>query len=575
MPAPPLTTLWRLPARPASTEGKRISNARDGATSPVLRWLRERAVDLDHIGGEERFPWRVVLLVPALMILAKAYWPAMYLRVEDTALQIAAPMIPQGSAEASWTAPRPPQASPAVLLIDDEAFEGRFRERSPLDRGELAALLEEIGEQAPKLLVVDLDLSPGPAPTAQEDLAQAGLDEVLKAYAPGRLLLATPLPARSYELALRRLRWMHELCSAGVRFAHTALFHSGSYVLRYDPTLPSLGPLAARMAGVQRDDRIAEAEPCELVAEEIRDIERAATEAGGRDGAPAARSVLGAAYFLQAPPAAAYYLDNEQARQLAPLNFGYERFVRRHCLSGSAAGEGCSSFGDGALRDQAVFLGGGWGQDDVHPTPTGRREGVMLHAAAFHSEQVPVSDRFRPLATAAEFVLGLIVAFVLGSVWSGYFRALYGGPQTVQRIAARYAYAALASLLVLGTLWLIAQSSGWLMQHGVWLDPLPLLGVLLLKTLFTARKTELEAMRRQAAHDAPAAAPPTVYDKAARVIDALPRLAAHRLESLVKVVAALPAVRLHWDKVTRLWKKALTAASILLLAWAVFILFAD
>ena len=541
----------------------------------MLRWLRERAIDLDHIGGEERFPWRVVLLVPALIVLAKAYWPAMYLRVEDTALQIAAPMIPQGSAEASWTAPRPPLAIPAVLLIDDEAFEGRFRERSPLDRGELAALLDEIRGQAPRLLVVDLDLSPGPAPTADEDRAQAVLDGALKAHAPGRLLLATPLPARSYELAQRRLQWMHDLCSAGVRFAHTALFHSGSYVLRYDPTLPSLGPLAARMASVQKEGRIAEPEPCELVAGEMSDIERAAADADRRDGAPVDRTVLGTAYFLQAPPGAAYYVDNEQARQLAPLNFGYERFVRRHCLSGSAAGEDCPSFGDGALRDHVVFLGGAWGQEDLHPTPTGRREGVMLHAAAFHSEQVPVSDRFRPLATAAEFVLGLIVAFVLGSVWSGYFRALYGGPQTVQRIAARYAYAALASLLVLGTLWLIAQSSGWLMQHGVWLDPLPLLGVLLLKTLFTARKTELEAMRRQAAHDAPAAAPPTVYDKAARVIDALPRLAAHRLESLVKVVAALPAVRLHWDKVTRLWKKALTAASILLLAWAVFILFAD
>ena len=71
------------------------------------------------------------------------------------------------------------------------------------------------------------------------------------------------------------------------------------------------------------------------------------------------------------------------------------------------------------------------------------------------------------------------------------------------------------------------------------------------------------------------AAPLTTYDKAARVVDALPRLAAHRLESLVKVVAALPVVHQHWDRVARLWKKALTAASILLLAWAVFILFAD
>lgn len=539
----------------------------------MLRWLRERAVDLDHIGSEERFPWRVVLLVPALLVLAKAYWPALYLRVEDTALQIAAPMIPQGSPEASWTAPRPPQARPAVLLIDDDAFEGRFRERSPLDRRELAVLLDEIRSRSPKLLVVDLDLSAGPAPTADEELAQAALDEALRAYSPGRLLLATPLPARSYELALRRLRWMHELCGAGVRFAHTTLFHSGSYVLRYDPTLPALGPLAARMAGVQKEDRIAEPEPCELAAEEMLEIERAATAAGAREGEPAARRMLGAAYFLQVPADAAYYVDNEQARRLGPINFGYERFVRRHCLA--AAEDGCEAWGAGTLNDQVVFLGGAWGHEDVHPTPAGRREGVMLHAATFHSEQVPVSNRFRPLATAAEFMLGLIVAFVLGSVWSGYFRALYGEPQTLQRIAARYACAALATLLVLGTLWVIAQSSGWLMQHGVWLDPLPLFGVLMLKTLFTARRIELDAVRRQPAHGATAAAPLKLYDRAARVIDVLPRLAAHRLESLAKLISALPAVQRHWPAVTRLWKKALTAASILLVAWALFMLFAD
>lgn len=553
----------------------KITKTNDGARSRALRWLRERASELDHIGGEERFPWRVVLLVPALVILAKAYWPALYLRVEDAALQIAAPMIPEGSPEASWTAPRPPQATPSVLLIDDEAFEGRFRERSPLDRGELARLLEEIRAAAPRLLVVDLDLSPGPAPTTEESRAQSALDDALRAFAPNQLLLATPLPSRSYDLALLRLRWMHELCAAGARFAHTALFHSGAYVLRYDPTLPSLGTVAARMGEVQQDDRIAEPEPCELVAEQMRDIERDGAGARAQPGEPARQRTLGAAYFLQAPPSAAYYIDNGQARQLAPINFGFERFVRRYCLSAGAANDDCATFDDGAAKDQVVFLGGAWGEEDLHPTPVGRREGVTLHAAGFHSEQVPVSSRFRPLATVAEFVLGLIVAFVMGSVWSGYFRALYAEPQTLQRITTRYAYAGLAALLVVGTLWVIAQSSGWLMQHGVWLDPLPLLGVLLLKTLFTARRIELDAVRRQPAHQARHAAPLTVYDKAARIVDALPRLAAHRLESLVKVVSALPAVQLHWHKVTRVWKKSLTAASILLLAWAVFVLFAD
>ncbi len=551
----------------------------EGAATRVRRWLRARAADLDHIGAEERFPWRVVLLVPVLLVIVRATWPALYLRVEDAALHLAAPLIPAGSPEASWTAPKPPRATPEVLLIDDAAFEDRFRERSPLDRAELARLLDDLRGRAPRLLVVDLDLSPGPAPTVDEERAQAALDDALRAFGPGSLLLATPLPARSFEMALRRLRWMHGLCGAGVRFAHTTLFHSGAYVLRYDPTLPSLGPLAARLAGVQAADAAPfdEPEPCALVAEEVRERDFAPAGREAADGGAAGRRTLGAAYFLQAPPAIAYYVDNAQARRLAPLNFGYERFARRYCVAAPAPGEDCAAVDGRALAGGVVFLGGAWGQDDMHPTPLGHREGVMLHAAAFHSEQVPVSRRYQPVATAVEFMFGLVVAFVMGHLWSGYFRALYGTPQTLERIARRYAYAALATTLVLGTLWVIAQSSGWLMQHGVWLDPLPLLGVLLLKTLFTARKLELEAVRGQPPHEAheAAAAPLTVYDRLARVVDALPRLAAHKLESLVKVVSALPFVHAHWDRVMHLWKKVLLAASLALLAWAAFILLAD
>jgi len=553
-----------------------IEKSSEKNTGRALRWLRARAADLDHIGSEERFPWRVVLLAPALMILAEAYWPALYLRVEDTALQIAAPLIPEGSPDASWITPKQPQAAPTVLLIDDEAFEGRFRERSPLDRHELAKLFDEVRRQDPKLLVVDLDLSPGPAPSDDDRRAQEALDEALKAYAPGRLLIATPLPVRSYELALRRLQWMHELCSAGARFAHTALFRSGSHVLRYDPTLPSLGPVAARMAGVPLDEpqEFDEPEPCALVAQEMLERSSAQPQPSAGDGERPAARMLGAAYFLQAPPSVAYHVDNEQARRLVPINFGYERFVRRRCLSPTVEDDDCAPFADGDAKDRVVFLGGSWGDEDRHMTPTGRREGVMLHAAAFHSEQVRISDRYKPLAAAAEVALGLIVAFLMGNLWHGYFKALYGEPQTLHLLLTRYAYAALATVLVVGLLWVIAQSSGWLMQHGVWLDPLPLLGVLMLKTFFSARKVELHTLGASPEHAAPAAAPLKWYDQAARVIDAVPRIAANQLKSLAVVVSALPPVHRHWPMIERLWKKLIMAASLLLLAWALFILLA-
>lgn len=542
--------------------------------SRPLRWLQARAADLEHVGSEEHFPWRVALLLPALMIVVESCAPATYLRFEDVALQIAAPLIPQGSAEGSRTAPSPPKERPTVLLIDDEAFEGRFRERSPLDRRELAGLFEELRGGKPKLLVVDLDLSPGPALANEEVEAQGVLDEALVSFARERpLLLAVPLPVRSHDLALQRLRWMDKLCRAGVHFAHTTLFHSGAYVLRYDPTLPSLGPLAARLADVRLGEPapLEEPAPCVLVAADVRDIERAEATGAAASGS----RTIGAAYFLQAPASVAYFVDDDSARRLAPINFGYERFVRRCFLSPSASNDDCPQFNAQEIDNQVVFLGGAWGDGDLHLTPLGHREGVMLHAAAFHTEQVPVSKRYRSVAVAAEVALGLIVAFLMSKLWRRYFGALYAHPQTLARISSRYFCAVLGGGLALATVAVIAQSSAWLMQHGIWLDPLPLLAVLLLKTLFSARKMELKALHNAPLHEAPATVEPKWYDLGARAVDAVFRIADNRLQSLALVVGALPPVRRHWRTIRRLWKKLLWVASLFMLGWALFILSSD
>jgi len=112
------------------------------------------------------------------------------------------------------------------------------------------------------------------------------------------------------------------------------------------------------------------------------------------------------------------------------------------------------------------------------------------------------------------------------------------------------------------------------MQHGVWLDRCP--------CSRAAAQDTVHCAQDRARGGAPAAG---ARGPACGAADRLRQGGARRrraaaaggapLESLAKLVSALPAVQLHWDKVTRLWKKSLAAASILLLAWAVFILFAD
>jgi hypothetical protein len=51
---------------------------------------------------------------------------------------------------------------PLILVINASMFENDFRQTSPLDRGKLAEWIEKIANERPRLVVIDLDLSPGP-----------------------------------------------------------------------------------------------------------------------------------------------------------------------------------------------------------------------------------------------------------------------------------------------------------------------------------------------------------------------------------------------------------------------------
>lgn len=102
-----------------------------------------------------------------------------------------------------------------VLLvgIDEEDFDGRYQERRPLYRCALADDLEWLLEAGPKVLAIDLDLSPLAKPSEAETQCQDRLDQLLDGDLPegkkatSTIVLIEPFVTRTPEFALAKMCW--------------------------------------------------------------------------------------------------------------------------------------------------------------------------------------------------------------------------------------------------------------------------------------------------------------------------------------------------------------------------------
>jgi hypothetical protein len=600
------------PPAPVPSHAPEPSIGSDGATiswhQRARVWLSDRYGSVRQLAGGEDFPWRTALMLPALMVLLQSYLPTFAQRLENAALSAAAALLPEPSAQSATAAPTSIDV-PRVVVIDDALFQSAFGERTPLDRGRLARLLQSVLARTPKMLVIDLDLStllpfdaveagaagdawPGLAVEA-ENRAQAALDRVLMTATPTKIVLATPLPARAEVIAKARHEWMRRLCRSGVEFGFTTLFRSGGYVLRYDPMLPTLGVIAAQRA---RD-----AAPAAPGA--ARSLEPTACELADADAVP---------YFLRTAGGIATLVSDEEIKRLEPINPTYFRYVdatRRAPVSLAPPERG------EALESLVVFLGGAYGGDDSYLTVLGRHEGVVLHAASYYTEFSRLDTAAArqsvwgalttwrgSLAKARDMLLyalaTIVTAFVLQQIWKRYFAALYAVPETAATLLRRYLWslAAIASCALL--LWIALRTSAWLMQHATWLNPLPLVLVVLFKAFFTARKAELthvkamwhghasanasvarpgpsvEVASLDAAHSPPGPKSWTdlvaLYGYVAACVYMFDKYA---LNSMLTLAQKTRAVRWIEARFANVWERLSWLLVGALLAWAVFLLF--
>jgi CHASE2 domain-containing sensor protein len=364
--------------------------------------------------------------------------------------------------------------TPVVLAVGETMYETAFRESAPLDRAVLAQALGKVAAQRPRLLVVDLDLSPGPdgAPdAAAQDQLDATLIRLAAEHAV-RIELAAPLPVKSDALRKQKFAWMQKMCGAGLVFAQTGLTLSQAAVLRYDAEGTGLGQTAARIWA--QPDRVFQGELCDLVASGER------------------YAVFLSSLWLAVPVP-------------SPENFERQRPIEARYLRSTASDPRPIDALDGAagetdLTGRAVFIGANFNPSDSFLTAWGERPGVAIHAGIFVSALHPIAPLSHRIAFLLDIAIGVLAGVLFHFTWHRYALAertvqtAPGSPLRAYGVARLWLMGNFA--LLIGIVLAFLYLSGLLFGYNIWVNPGPILIAVFFKNLLGSRaglKLELDA----------------------------------------------------------------------------------
>lgn len=284
--------------------------------------------------------------------------------------------------------PRPERSEYTVLLISDAYFEGAFRQRSPLDRGELARLLEKVAKgverQRQHVVAIDLDLSPAPDADERERQAQRTLDKTIIALSRrAHVVLLCPF-ARTQDLRELQKDWMMRLLQTlrvdpeaeapfGLQFARAELRIQSGGVYHYGSDAPTLGVRAGQALDVApgTQDPIVAADIC--------------ADAESRGSA-------------------------DPLREMRKVNFsGYATVHRIMVDATTPVAE--------LLRHQAprlVFVGGAYALGgDVYTAATGEEvPGAVAHAVVAYSLRHPVGDAHKLYGLLLQWSVNFVILWI-------------------------------------------------------------------------------------------------------------------------------------------------------------------
>ncbi|MGF6693326.1 TRAP-type C4-dicarboxylate transport system permease small subunit [Metapseudomonas resinovorans] len=362
----------------------------------------------------------------------------------------------------STSANRTLEPKVAVVRIDQQSHEQHYRERSPLNRCELMKDLGDIynGRKPPKLVVIDLDLSPSPLlrearaslPTdsGQVGALAAGGNEAACEEALYRLLerceghtrtvLMEPFDVRDPNAREETLKWKERMANATVAFGEASLPISFGLVTKVD---------------------------CKA------------------DG-------LAAVAFQQySPKQAVNCVGDEHSTQRFLIN-------PRQYFTGLRASDTADlpsrspwiqdqpevKFRELAYELPVVFFGGGYGEGDTYLTPLGTMYGVEVHAAAYMSLVEPASDFNHFLGFILELLLALTFGMFISWSWRKYFHLRFSEEST-DRQSAPYLVVLLSFALLVLVVLATVVSLYLLGNSDYWLSPIPIAFGMFIESYFT------------------------------------------------------------------------------------------
>lgn len=331
-----------------------------------------------------------------------------------------------------------------VLSIDQNTYDASYAEMSPLNRCKLLNDIKLIYDASPKLLVIDLDISPAkwlgkpcnlenamacrPCDNGETDRTQAcqlacqqQLYQLIRAT-NNKIKTVLMLPfgtAVGPPWNNEKTFWMPSM--NGVAFGSAKLNIKFGLVLDADIGRASLAGKA-----------------CEELDSHYRKGICLTSESTSK------RETINPQIYL-------HRLSNVKLSEL--LNH--------------------ENSADKKINGQVVFFGGKWGEDDTYLTPIGELFGVDIHAAAFLSS----ADHFKEinwLGFVVDIGIALLFGLVISYCWARYFKLRFSSDAS-QRQRAPLWIVMLTAIFILLALPVAIAVSWFLMTCGsIWASPLPL-----------------------------------------------------------------------------------------------------
>jgi hypothetical protein len=314
----------------------------------------------------------------------------------------------------------------AVISIDTARYVNAYDERSPLNRCQLSKDLKDLFGKNPKMVAIDLDLSPLVHPSPKEESCQQELDALLDRESR-RSVLLTPFTTGNYDQQQNKFAWMRARCEAGSDFADGTLIQTlGSVTVRRYLSQDQLS-----LAGVLHNKA--------LFSDVIHGFTICSDVMQGQAAANKWLQAQDDEPRLQKDHEVPINYA-EAARSLAMLQFGSEAYHSVTTLSGVN-----------------VVFGGSWGQSDSFLTPLGRLPGAAIHGMSAISIDHPVSKLSHLIGFLLDIVLGLVFGLIVMYAWTS-----YGAAVMHDHVAQRSAVSTVVMFLLVLSYSFFASLAMWL-----------------------------------------------------------------------------------------------------------------